>query len=82
MKQQALSGLRTRYKARIGELGLLIIEGFHYLSLFVIGASIALSRLLIADVQSHHQVGLDIVLVSAAILLLTMSTRLIHKPSD
>ncbi len=39
----------------------------------------ALSRLLIAEVQAHHQAGLDALLVSSAILLLALSTRLIRK---
>jgi len=136
MKRHQLNEFRKTYKIWIDELGNLLIEAFHYLALFVIGASVvwsaistfvgmvtighatigdilllfiylelgamvgiyfqtnampvrcliyiaitALSRLLIADVQSHHQVGLDIVLVAAAIFLLTLSTRLIHKPS-
>lgn len=40
----------------------------------------ALSRLLIADVQLHHQADRGILLVSAAILLLAVSTRVIAKP--
>jgi len=114
------------------KFGLLLIELFHYLALFVIGVSIigsafsavlemvhnghasigdilllfiylelgamvgiyfqtnvmpvrclifiaitALSRLLIADVQAHHQDGWGIFLVSGAILLLSLSTLLI-----
>jgi len=137
MKQQPLSDFRISYKARIDELGLLLIEVFHYLALFVIGASVvwsavvayagmvaqghatigdilllfiylelgamvgiyfqtnampvrclifvaitALSRLLISDVQTHHEVGLDIILVSAAILLLAVATRIIRKPAE
>jgi phosphate starvation-inducible membrane PsiE len=41
----------------------------------------ALSRLLIGDIQVHHQVDTGILLVSAAILLLAISTRLNRKPS-
>ncbi|NBV74752.1 MAG: hypothetical protein EBR59_01860 [Methylococcaceae bacterium] len=42
----------------------------------------ALSRLLIADIQSHHQVDNGILIVSVAILLLAISTRVIRKPSS
>ena len=117
------------------ELGNLLIEAFHYLALFVIGASIvwsavfayigmmsqghatmgdilllfiylelgamvgiyfktnampvrcliyvaitALARLVIADVQAHHEAGVSMLWVSAAILLLAISTRVILKP--
>ena len=117
------------------ELGNLLIEAFHYLALFVIGASIvwsavfayigmmnqghasigdilllfiylelgamvgiyfktnvmpvrcliyvaitALARLVIADVQAHHEAGISMLWVSAAILLLAISTRVILKP--
>jgi protein PsiE len=133
MNPHQLSELRKQHKAWIDELGLLLIEAFHYLALFVIGASIvwsaviayggmvsqghatisdilllfiylelgamvgiyfqtnimpvrclifvaitALSRLLIADVQAHHEVGMGVLLVSAAILLLALSTHLIR----
>lgn len=114
------------------ELGSLLFEIFHYLALFVIGASIvwsaviafqgmlaqgqasigdilllfiylelgamvgiyfktssmpvrcliyiaitALARLLIADIQAHHQADNGILLISIAILLLAISTRVI-----
>ncbi|MDD5114802.1 MAG: phosphate-starvation-inducible PsiE family protein [Methylobacter sp.] len=117
------------------ELGSLLIDVFHYLALFVIGASIvwsavvayigmisqghatigdilllfiylelgamvgiyfksnvmpvrcliyiaitALSRLLIADVQAHHEAGMGMFWVSAAVLLLALSTWVIRKP--
>ncbi|MDD2761201.1 MAG: phosphate-starvation-inducible PsiE family protein [Methylomonas sp.] len=117
------------------ELGNLLIEAFHYVALFVIGASIvwsavfayivmmnqghasigdilllfiylelgamvgiyfktnvmpvrcliyvaitALARLVIADVQAHHEAGISMLWVSAAILLLAISTRVIQKP--
>ncbi|WP_347988839.1 phosphate-starvation-inducible PsiE family protein [Methylomonas sp. AM2-LC] len=120
----------------IDELGSLLIEAFHYLALFVIGASIvwsavvayggmmqqghatigdilllfiylefgamvgiyfktsvmpvtcliyiaitALSRLLIGDIQAHHQVDTGILLVATAILLLAIATRVICKPA-
>jgi phosphate starvation-inducible membrane PsiE len=120
----------------VDELGSLLIEAFHYLALFVIGASIvwsavvayggmmmqghatigdilllfiylefgamvgiyfktstmpvtcliyiaitALSRLLIGDIQAHHQVDIGILIVSGSILLLAVSTRLIRKPA-
>lgn len=125
-------------KQQIDNLGRLLFEAFHYLALFVIGASIvwsamftyadmfisqrhasigdilllfiylelgamvgiyfktntmpvrcliyiaitALSRLLIADIQSHHQVDNGILIVSGAILLLAISTRVIRKPAS
>lgn len=40
----------------------------------------ALARLVIADVQAHHQAGISMLWVSAAILLLDISTRVILKP--
>jgi len=43
----------------------------------------ALSRLLIADVQTHHQADIGILLVSGAILLLGLSTLVIgNRQSD
>lgn len=124
-------------KSRVDGLGSLLFEAFHYLALFVIGASIvwsaviaygvmisqghatisdilllfiylelgamvgiyfktstmpvkcliyiaitALSRLLIADIQAHHQADTGILLVSTAILLLAISTRVIRKPAS
>jgi protein PsiE len=118
------------------EIGNLLSELFHYLALFVIGASIvwsavfsylgmmsqghatigdilllfiylelgamvgmyfknnvmpvrclifvtitALGRLIIADVQAHHEAGIDMLWVAAAILLLAISTRLMGRPS-
>lgn len=120
-------------KAYADEIGHILFELFHYLALFVIGASIvwsaviaywgmvmhghatisdilllfiylelgamvgiyfktsampvrclifvaitALSRLLIADVQTHHQESLDLLWVSGAIVLLALSTLLIR----
>jgi protein PsiE len=124
-------------KDQVHELGGLLFEVFHYLALFVIGASIvwsaviayggmisqghatigdilllfiylelgamvgiyfktsampvkcliyiaitALSRLLIADIQAHHQADNGILLVSTAILLLAIATRVIRKPAS
>lgn len=128
--------MQLAFKTRADEIGNLLIEIFHYLALFVIGASIvwsaviayggmvlqghatmgdilllfiylelgamvgiyfktnampvrcliyiaitALARLLIADIQTHHQADTGVLLISAAILLLAISTRIIHKPS-
>lgn len=122
-------------KLWVDELGNLLIEVFHYVALFVIGASIvwsavvayggmmqqgqatigdilllfiylelgamvgmyfktsvmpvrcliyvaitALARLVIADVQAHHEAGISMLWVSLAILLLAISTRVILKP--
>lgn len=137
MKPQQLSELRETHKAWIDQLGNLLIEVFHYLALFVIGASIvwsavsafvgmitighatigdilllfiylelgamvgiyfqtnampvrclifiaitALSRLLIADIQAHHQAGMGILLISGSILLLGLATLVIGKPKN
>jgi phosphate starvation-inducible membrane PsiE len=134
---QRFRQLNERAKRLADEIGNLLIEVFHYLALFVIGASIvwsavvayggmmlqghatigdilllfiylelgamvgiyfktnlmpvrcliyiaitALARLLIADIQAHHQADMGILLVSGGILLLALSTLLIRKPSD
>ena len=137
MDIQRFRQLNERAKRLADEIGNLLIEVFHYLALFVIGASIvwsavvayggmmlqghatigdilllfiylelgamvgiyfktnlmpvrcliyiaitALARLLIADIQAHHQADMGILLVSGGILLLALSTLLIRKPSD
>jgi protein PsiE len=124
-----------RWKSRVDSIGNLLIEIFHYLALFVIGASVvwsgvhayggmmlqghatigdilllfiylelgamvgiyfktnampvrcliyiaitALARLVIADVQAHHEAGMGMLWVSVAILLLAIATRVIRKP--
>ena len=136
MQLEKLNQHRKIIKDWADELGSLLIEAFHYLALFVIGASIvwsavvayggmmlqghatlgdilllfiylefgamvgiyyktsimpvtcliyiaitALARLLIGDIQAHHQVDTGILLVSASILLLALATRLIRKPT-
>ncbi|OQW72902.1 MAG: phosphate-starvation-inducible E [Proteobacteria bacterium ST_bin11] len=137
MDIQRFRQLNERAKRLADEIGNLLIEVFHYLALFVIGASIvwsavvayggmmlqghatigdilllfiylelgamvgiyfktnlmpvrcliyiaitALARLLIADIQAHHQADMGILLVSGSILLLALSTLLIRKPRD
>ncbi|ANE57845.1 phosphate-starvation-inducible E [Methylomonas sp. DH-1] len=137
MDQQQFEVWHRRSKARADMLGNLLIEAFHYLALFVIGASIvwsavvayagmmlqglatigdilllfiylelgamvgiyfktnlmpvrcliyiaitALARLLIADIQAHHQADMGILLVSGGVLLLALATRIIRKPTD
>ena len=137
MQIERFNQLRETGRNWVDELGSLLIEAFHYLALFVIGASIvwsavvayggmmlqghatigdilllfiylefgamvgiyfktsvmpvtcliyiaitALSRLLIGDIQAHHQVDMGILIVSASILLLAISTRVIRKPSS
>jgi len=134
---QRFRQLNEQAKLLADEIGNLLIEVFHYLALFVIGASIvwsavvayggmmlqghatigdilllfiylelgamvgiyfktnlmpvrcliyiaitALARLLIADIQAHHQADMGILLVSGGILLLALSTVIIRKPSD
>lgn len=135
MQTQKIRQWQAEIKNLADELGSLLIEAFHYLALFVIGASIvwsaviayggmmrqgqasigdilllfiylelgamvgiyfktnvmpvrcliyiaitALARLLIADVQAHHQAGLGILWVSLAILVLALATRVMLKP--
>ncbi|AEG01686.1 phosphate-starvation-inducible E [Methylomonas methanica MC09] len=135
MKPERFNALHASMKAWSDELGNLLIEAFHYLALFVIGASIvwsavfayagmvaqghatigdilllfiylelgamvgiyfktnvmpvrcliyvaitALARLVIADVSAHHEAGMGMLWVSAAILLLAIATRVILKP--
>ena len=135
MNRESFEIVHQRWKDRVDAFGNLLIEIFHYLALFVIGASVvwsgviayggmmlqghatigdilllfiylelgamvgiyfktnvmpvicliyvaitALARLLIADVQAHHEAGLGMLWDSAAILLLAVSTRLIRKP--
>ncbi|MGZ0078012.1 phosphate-starvation-inducible PsiE family protein [Methylomonas sp. EFPC1] len=137
MDIQRFRQLNEQAKLLADEIGNLLIEIFHYLALFVIGASIvwsavvayggmmlqghatigdilllfiylelgamvgiyfktnlmpvrcliyiaitALARLLIADIQAHHQADMGILLVSGGILLLALSTVIIRKPSD
>ena len=135
MNPERFNALHASLKVWSDELGNLLIEAFHYLALFVIGASIvwsavfsyigmmsqghatigdilllfiylelgamvgiyfktnvmpvrcliyvaitALARLVIADVSAHHEAGMGMLWVSAAILLLAISTRVIMKP--
>lgn len=135
MRAHRFNALHASMKYWADELGSLLIEAFHYLALFVIGASIAwsavfayagmvtqghatigdilllfiylelsamvgiyfktnvmpvrcliyiaitaLARLMIADVQAHHEAGMGMLWVSAAILLLAVSTRVMLKP--
>jgi len=135
MQPQRFRQWHSSIKLWSDELGNLLIEAFHYLALFVIGASIvwsavfayigmmnqgkasigdilllfiylelgamvgmyfktnimpvrcliyvaitALARLVIADVQAHHEAGISMLWVSLAILLLAISTRVILKP--
>jgi len=135
MHSERFNQLQQSCRAWGNELGSLLIDVFHYLALFVIGASIvwsavvayagmisqghatigdilllfiylelgamvgiyfktsvmpvrcliyiaitALSQLLIADVQAHHQAGMGMLWVSAAVLLLAISTWVIRKP--
>lgn len=138
MDAKRFNELHLAMKTWLDELGNLLIEAFHYLALFVIGASVvwsavhsyigmmsqghatigdilllfiylelgamvgiyfktnvmpvrcliyvaitALARLVIADVQAHHEAGMGMLWVSAAILLLALSTRVIvNPPSD
>lgn len=135
MQPNRFRAWRIVVKTWADEIGDLLIEVFHYVALFVIGASIvwsavfayigmmnqgqasigdilllfiylelgamvgmyfktnvmpvrcliyvaitALARLVIADVQAHHEAGISMLWVSLAILLLAISTRVILKP--
>lgn len=135
MDSERFEQVHLNLKHRIDAIGNLLIEIFHYLALFVIGASVvwsgviayggmmlqghatigdilllfiylelgamvgiyfktnampvrcliyiaitALARLLVADIQAHHQADINILWVSVAILLLAISTRVIRKP--
>ncbi|PKM12190.1 MAG: phosphate-starvation-inducible E [Gammaproteobacteria bacterium HGW-Gammaproteobacteria-3] len=135
MRLSGFNKMQFGMKARIDELGNLLLGAFHYMALFVIGASIvwsavvayvgmaahghasiddilllfiylelgamvgiyfktnvmpvrcliyvaitALARLVIADVQAHHEAGMGMLWVSTAILLLAISTRVTIKP--
>ncbi|AMK75412.1 MULTISPECIES: phosphate-starvation-inducible protein PsiE [Methylomonas] len=135
MDSEHFEQVHQRWKSRVDTIGNLLIEIFHYLALFVIGASVvwsgviayggmmlqghatigdilllfiylelgamvgiyfktnampvrcliyiaitALARLVIADVQAHHEAGMGMLWVSAAILLLAIATRVIRKP--
>lgn len=135
MDTEHFEQLQITWKRKVDVIGNLLIEIFHYLALFVIGASVvwsgvvayggmmrqghatigdilllfiylelgamvgiyfktnampvrcliyvaitALARLVIADVQAHHEAGLGMLWVSIAILLLAISTQVIRKP--
>lgn len=135
MGSEDFEEVHQRLKILVDTIGNLLIEIFHYLALFVIGASVvwsgviafggmilqghasigdilllfiylelgamvgiyfktnampvrcliyiaitALARLVIADVQAHHEAGMGMLWVSAAILLLAIATRVIRKP--
>ncbi|MBD9355992.1 phosphate-starvation-inducible protein PsiE [Methylomonas albis] len=135
MDSERFEELHHIWKSRVDAIGNLLIEVFHYLALFVIGASVvwsgviayggmmlqghatigdilllfiylelgamvgiyfktnsmpvrcliyiaitALARLVIADVQAHHEAGMGMLWVSVAILLLAIATRVIRKP--
>lgn len=137
MQPQRFDPWYERNKIRADQIGNLFIEAFHYLALFVIGASIvwsavvayggmmlqghatigdilllfiylelgamvgiyfktnlmpvrcliyiaitALARLLIGDIQAHHQAGPGILMIAGAILMLAIATRIIRKPTD
>ncbi|MGY6277087.1 phosphate-starvation-inducible protein PsiE [Methylomonas sp. MgM2] len=137
MQPQRFQQWQISFKLWADQVGDLLIEAFHYLALFVIGASIvwsavfayigmmkqgqasigdilllfiylelgamvgmyfktnvmpvrcliyvaitALARLVIADVQAHHEAGISMLWVSLAILLLAISTRVILKPTS
>ena len=136
MKLEWAETTHQRINAFADAVGKFLVDGFHYLALFAIGAAIvwsavvaflgmaakghasiddilllfiylelgamvgiyfktnhmpvrfllyvaitALTRLLIADVQTHHRPDMGIVLVSSAILLLALATLVIRYAS-
>lgn len=89
----AYGGMMLQGHATIGDILLLFIYlefgamvGIYFktnampVTCLIYIAITALSRLLIGDIQAHHQVDMSILLVSTSILLLAISTRLIRKP--
>jgi protein PsiE len=135
MKSERFNQWHLFLKSWFDDIGSLLIEAFHYLALFVIGASViwsavfafsdmlfqgratigdilllfiylelgemvgayfktstmpvrsliyiaitALARQLIADIQMHHQVDVNTLLLAIAILLLAISTQVIRIP--
>lgn len=136
MKLQRVETAHQRIDEIAHALGNLLVEGFHYLALFTIGAAIvwsavvafigmaakghasiddilllfiylelgamvgiyfktnhmpvrfliyvaitALTRLLIADIQAHHQANMGIIMISGAILLLALATLVVRYGS-
>ena len=137
MKLQWADSFRQRVNALADVLGNLLVDAFHYLALFAIGAATvwsavvaflamaakghasiddilllfiylelgamvgiyfktnhmpvrfliyvamtALTRMLISDVQAHHEPGMGVVLVSGAILLLALATLVVRYASS
>ncbi|MGR8929333.1 MAG: phosphate-starvation-inducible protein PsiE [Gammaproteobacteria bacterium] len=89
----AYAGMMSQGHATIGDILLLFIYlelgamvGIYFktnvmpVRCLIYVAITALARLVIADVQAHHEAGISMLWVSAAILLLAISTRVIQKP--
>ncbi|OAI12655.1 phosphate-starvation-inducible E [Methylomonas lenta] len=89
----AYAGMVTQGHATIGDILLLFIYlelgamvGIYFktnvmpVRCLIYVAITALARLVIADVQAHHEAGINMLWVSAAILMLAISTRVILKP--
>ena len=89
----AYAGMVTQGHATIGDILLLFIYlelgamvGIYFktnvmpVRCLIYVAITALARLVIADVQAHHEAGINMLWVSAAILLLALSTRVMLKP--
>ena len=137
MKSQSVETFRQRFSAFANAVGNTLVDAFHYLALFAIGAAIvwsavlaflamaatghgsiddilllfiylelgamvgiyfktnhmpvrfliyvamtALTRMLIGDVQAHHQPGIGDVMASGAILLLALATLVVRYASS
>jgi phosphate starvation-inducible membrane PsiE len=137
MKQHRISAMRDVASEMADEIGSLLADMFHYLTLFAIGVTVvwsavmaflemlsqghasigdilllfiylelggmvgiyfktnlmpvrcliyiaitALSRLLISDIQAHHQPDMGILMVAGAIFMLAVSTLAIRKSPD
>jgi len=89
----AYIGMMNQGQASIGDILLLFIYlelgamvGMYFktnvmpVRCLIYVAITALARLVIADVQAHHEAGISMLWVSLAILLLAISTRVILKP--
>ena len=76
MNNETFEQTHQRWKNRVDTIGNLLIEVFHYLALFVIGASVVWSGVIAYGgmmLQGHATIG--------DLLLLAIATRVIRKPT-
>src|SRR5215470_16061156 len=94
----ATSSLHRGMKDTVDTVGELLVDAFHYLALFAIGAMVgiyfkttrlpvryliyvaitALGRVLIEIVGAEHRTGLDILVITGAILLLSFAVLVLR----